>query len=194
MLWFVTKLDIAEPRICDRHGKSIVLPPGTYTYLFRVTEGSLQREPPGELVMEDTPFELRTHLGFVMHAFGNVLVTGLGLGCVVRGLLANPNVQHVTCIENSPDVLKLVGPHMPSERLTIVEDDAFRWVAKNSTRFDCAWHDLWTNRDAGEPHLDFWHMRLLLNCRHTVTRQGAWALNRVAKQRLLKKYKFPWIG
>jgi hypothetical protein len=36
--------------------------------------------------MNDFPQELKKHLDFVLRARGRVLVTGLGLGCVVRGL------------------------------------------------------------------------------------------------------------
>ena len=192
-LWYITKTSLTESTPNVRHGKPVVLPPGCYTFLYRLTDATLYSDPPGEVVMEDTPFELRTHLGFVMRARGRVLVTGLGLGCVIRGLLANPNVQHVTCIENSPDVIKLVGSHMPKERLTIIEADALEWTANNQEQFDCAWHDLWTDRGAGEPHLDHWHATLFMNCRNRVNHQGAWAFDRRAKKVLLKK-GFPWMG
>lgn len=190
-LWYVKKYVYENTRYGNRAGKLVALHPGTYTYLFTLTDSTIQNM--GELVMEDTPFELRTHLGFVMHAYGNVLVTGLGLGCVVRGLLTNPRVEHVTCIENSPDVINLVAPYMPIEGLTIVEADALKWTAKNKQKFDCAWHDLWTNRDKGEPHLDVWHTRLMVNCQQTVKHQGAWALRKEAKSLLIRR-GFPWIG
>lgn len=192
-LWFVHKLNLDKDTLTDRFGKAVMLPCGQYTYLRRLTDATLYDEQPGAVVMEDTPFELQTHLGFVMHAYGDVLVTGLGLGCVIRGLLANPNVEHVTCIENSPDVLKLVAPHMPTERLTIIEADALHWTATNKTAFNCAWHDLWTNREAGEPHLDLWHETMLMYCRGKVNHQGAWAFNRDIKT-LMLRHGFPWMG
>lgn len=192
-LWYVSKTELKNPTKGLR-GKSVVqVLPGTYTHLYRVTDSTMYCDPPGEVVMEDTLFELNTHLGFVMRARGQVLVTGLGLGCVVRGLLANENVEQVTCIENSPDVLKLVAPYIPKERLEIVEADALEWTAKNATKFDCAWHDLWTDRDEGEPHLDIWHTTLLTNLRNTVKSQGAWAYDRRAKE-VLRRRGFPWIG
>lgn len=192
-LWFVHKFTVDKDTLTNRHGKAIVLPAGVYTYLRYLTEATLYDDQPGSVVMEDTPFELATHLGFVMHAHGNVLVTGLGLGCVLRGLLKNPNVNHITCIENSKDVLKLVSPHMPTDRLTIVEADALQWALTNKQQFDCAWHDLWTNREKGEPHLDLWHQRLFMHCRTYVKQQGAWAFDRRAKT-LLRKHGFQWIG
>ncbi len=192
-LWFVHKLKLHKDTLTNRHGKATVLSSGSYTYLRYLTDATLYDEQPGAVVMEDTPFELRTHLGFVIHAHGNVLVTGLGLGCVVRGLLKNPNVAHVTCIENSPDVLKLVGPYMPTERLTIIEADAFQWTATTKQVFDCAWHDLWTNREQGEPHLDIWHASLFETCRGKVKHQGAWGFDRRIKV-LLQRRGFQWIG
>lgn len=192
-LWYIYKIKFTKSTPNFRHSKPVVVPPGDYTFLHRLTDASLYSDPPGECVMEDTPFELSTHLGFVMRAYGQVLVTGLGLGCVVRGLLANRAVGHVTVVENSPDVLKLVAPHMAQDRLTIVEADALEWTVKNKERFDCAWHDLWTNRGAGEPHLDHWHARLLMNCRDTVKYQGAWAMDRLIKKKLVSR-GFHWMG
>lgn len=191
--WYIYKQDIPKPMKSERFGRSVICPAGTITYLRRLTESTKDDWPPGELVMEDTPFELATHLGFVMRAYGKVLVTGLGLGCVTRGLLANPKVEHVTVVENSKEVLKLVAPHMPTEKLAIVEDDAFRFVAHNKQCFDCVWHDLWTNKDEGEPHLDVWHMRLLVESRRFATHQGAWALRKDFKRRMIKG-GFKWMG
>jgi hypothetical protein len=190
-LWFVAKTHLPNGWMRVHEGDYVDTPPGTYTYLRYLTDSTLLSG--GELIMEDTPHELKTHLGFVMQACGKVLITGLGLGCVIRGLLLNPNVEHVTCIENSKDVLKLVSPYMPTERLTVIEAEALEWTAKNKQTFDCAWHDLWTNEEKGEPHLDIWHANLFLNCKRYVKRQGAWAFRKDAKALLVKK-GFPWIG
>lgn len=192
-LWFITKTNLPEAVASVRHAQNVIVPPGTYTHLYRITDSTLHLNPPGEAVMEDTPFELQTHLGFVLNAQGKVLVTGLGLGCVIRGLLVNPNVQHITCIENSRDVLRLVRPYMPEERLTIIEADAVAWTAQNQETFDCAWHDVWTDRDGEEPHLDHWHAKMLMNCRMTIRCQGAWSFDKGIKKLLMSK-GLHWIG
>ncbi len=192
-LWFIQKIDLPKGKLSIHEGEYIDTPPGQYTFLRRITDSTLYNYPPGDVVMEDTPHELKTHLGFVMRAHGTVLITGLGLGCVIRGLLSNPNVEHITCIENSEDVLKLVAPHMPVNRLTIIEADALRWTKQNCQKFTCAWHDLWTDRDNDEPHLDVWHAKLFANCRRAVEHQGAWAFNRAAKE-LLQRKGFSWMG
>lgn len=192
-LWFVHKFHATDTRLAERFGKPVVLPKGVYTYLYCMTEGTMMHNPPGELVMEDTPFELATHVGLVMRAHGKVLVTGLGLGCVVRGLLHNPAVEHVTCIEKSQDVLNLVGPYMPTERLTIVYADALKWAAKNKQVFDVGWHDLWTNRCEGEPHLDRWHLQLMMALRFRVKQQSAWGFRKDVKHLMIRR-GFPWVG
>lgn len=192
-LWNIKKLHLTHYVMTIHREKRAVLPEGDYTYLRRLTEGTMLREPPGEIVMEDTPYELRTHLNFVMRAYGRVLVSGLGLGCVIRGLLANPGVEHITCLENSKEVITMVAPYMPTERLTIIEANALEWTAKNKQPFDFAWHDLWTDQEKGEPHLDSWHTELLINCRQFVKRQGAWAYDRQLKEYLLRQ-GFQWAG
>lgn len=189
-LWFIRKFQYEQ---CE-HINGGTVPQGTYTALFRATEATLHLDPPGEVVMEDTPIELKKHLDFMMRASRNVLVTGLGLGCVVRGLLAKDTVKRIVCIENSNDVLKLIMPHMPKDnRLSIIEAGAVEWTRTNKEKFDYAWHDLWANKEAGDPHLDVIHTQLINNCRKTVKYQGAWGYPRMAK-RWLKKCRIKIVG
>jgi hypothetical protein len=186
--WFVEKTQLKLPQPVSYRGGIRLLSPGIYTALFRMTDSTMMNWPPGEVVMEDTPFELKTHLEFMLKARGSILVTGLGLGCVTRGLLANPAVNHVTCIEKSADVLKLVQPYMPqTNRLSIIHADALEWTTTTTQTFDYAWHDIWSNRDAGEPHLDELHTHLIFNCRDKVRNQGAWKYAREAKRFLAAK-------
>ena len=192
-LWFIVKAQ-TDKVLQEVDGKTTFLPPGLYTHLYRMTEATMDKCPPGVVVMEDTPFELRTHLQFMLRAYGHILVTGLGLGCVVRGLLANETVVHVTVVEKSPDVLKLVAPYMPKERLEIIEADALKWTKKNTRPFDFAWHDLWTNRETGEPHLDLWHTKLIFNCADKVKHQGAWRYHRIAKRWLQRRGRIKLIA
>lgn len=166
-----------------------MLPAGNYTQLFRWTEETLHKI--GELVMHDFPDELNTHLNFMLKAHGEVLITGLGLGCVARGCLENPNVKAITVIERDKDVLKLVLPHcFPNhrERVTIIEDDAIEWAKRNvrlgfADKFDCAWHDIWNDPDKKEPHLAILHTRLLMELGKNIPMQGAWAYPREYRKR-----------
>ena len=186
-LWIIKKTFYDHDEITNWRGKQVILPAGVYTHLIRVTTAKLHLWPPGEVVMEDTPFELNTHLNFMLHACGDVLVTGLGLGCVIRGLLMNPRVNHITCIEKSDNVLNLVAPYIKNDRLTIIKADALNWCKDSHNKFDCAWHDLWTNREDGEPHLDLWHTELFAYCKKKVRFQGAWAYPREFKKAFRNK-------
>lgn len=189
-LWKIHKMTCHKALSIPAHmgGHSLELPPGIYTSLFRVTMATMHGY--GELVMHDFPAEIDTHLGFALAARGQVLITGLGLGCVTRMCLANPNVKHVTVIENSPHVINLVYPHMPAmERLTVIPADATQWVKKTKRKFDCAWHDLWTDEAAGEPHLQTVHMKLICDLAGRVPMQGAWKFPREFRRQMKK-----WAG
>lgn len=181
-LWYIKKVYPPKAQTVTRNGQQYELAPALFTHLFRITDDTLYKHPPGEVVMEDTPLELKRHLEFMLRARGKVLITGLGLGCVVRGCLANPNVEKVVCIEKSSDVLGLVRPYMPQDRLKIVYADALAWTATNKERFDCAWHDIWANKDRGEPDLSLLHTQLIFNCVERVGFQGAWGYLRESKR------------
>ena len=180
-MWSVRKQKIEESTLTMHRGRVCVLNPCTITALRRLT-GSMMHLG-GEVVMEDSPFELRSHLNFMLRAHGRVLVTGLGLGCVVRGLLASPAVEFVICVEKSRSVLELVEPFMPKDRVEIINADALVWTQQDDRVFDCAWHDIWADRDNGDPHLSRFHVELLANCREKVAFQGAWDLPRWVKKR-----------
>ncbi len=143
--------------------------------------------------MEDTPQELNSHLEFMLKAKDKVLVTGLGLGCVIRGMLANGEVEHVTCIERSKDVIGLVAPFMDMDKIEIVQEDALSWVKDSGSEFDCAYHDLWTDRDAGEPMLQMQHTRLVHTLGNRVRFQGAWGIPRSIRRYIKQKFSFGMI-
>jgi hypothetical protein len=120
-----------------------------YTLLWRESWRTLHLPGPGEIVMEDSHHELARHLPIWLNARGRVLVTGLGLGCVVRGLLANPAVTHIDVVEIDPDIIRVVWPEFQrEERCLIREGDALNMTWPPGTFWDYAWHDLWTDRPA----------------------------------------------
>lgn len=154
----------------------------TVTYLWRMTEGSLHTEH-GELVMADHMPELHSHLNFIQKAEGKILVTGLGLGCVVRGLLAKPQVKRVDVVERDETILELVGEHMPKDsRLHIHKADATKFDF--DMEWDFAWHDLWSDPDRAEPHLTVIHSRAMIHFNEQVQHQGAWAMERYVSRLL----------
>jgi hypothetical protein len=113
------------------------VPAGDYTRLMRG----------GQLVMSDTPDEIRDHRSPVREAKdrgGRVLIHGLGLGLVLRQMLALPNVTQVDVVEQSEDVIALVGPiYAGDPRVTIHHADAYEMRWPKGARWSVAWHDIW---------------------------------------------------
>lgn len=108
------------------------LPPGEYSRL-RIAGASAW--------MTDTPAEYRDAVPFIHCARGSVLISGLGLGMVVKAVLKKSDVEHLTVIEVHPGVIALVGPAYQDPRLRIIEADCRTW--KPDRKFDWAWHDIW---------------------------------------------------
>jgi spermidine synthase len=124
--------------------------------------------------MSDTVDEIRDHLGPIRRATGKCLVNGLGLGMVLQGMLNKPEVEHVTAIEISPDVIALVAPHYQErfgDRLTIIQADALVWRPSKGTRFNVVWHDIWD--DMSEDNLPDMH-KLHRSYGRRCDWQGSW--------------------
>lgn len=130
---FQVKADMQAMRLFfDGRG----VPPGQYTRLS-------SKENPAW--MTDTPAEFNDAGGFIFRAGNikdcNVLISGLGLGMVVKALLRKDTIKSITVIELEADVIKLVAPHYPDPRLRVINADAWEW--EPDMKFDIAWHDIW---------------------------------------------------
>lgn len=96
----------------------------------------------GAFSMCDAPFVLRNYVPFLESVAGDVLLTGLGLGCLVHGLLARPAVRSVTVLEWDEDVIALAGPAVRHPRVRLLRADAFTWTPPPGVAFDAAMLDL----------------------------------------------------
>ena len=101
------------------------------------------------------PVEQVTMKEPIRRARGRVLTLGLGLGYFAFHAAEKENVESVTVVERSPDVIRLFReallPHFPhGEKIRIVEDDAFRFAEERATpdAFDFVFSDIW--HDAGD--------------------------------------------
>jgi hypothetical protein len=112
------------------------LPPGGYAVLLVDDAFS----------MCDAPFVLRNYVPFLEAARGDVLLTGLGLGCLVRGLVTSPLVRTVTVLELHRDVLDLVGVHHGWPGVELVHADALAWTPPPGRRYDWAMLDIADDR------------------------------------------------
>lgn len=158
--------------------------PGHTTCLYRWTDATLHQDH-GECVMSDDPRELRKHLPILLKAEGRVLVTGLGLGCVVRGLLACPGVGWIDVVEIDRRIIDMVAPSIEDVRVDIHHGDALTLDWPAGSRWDFAWHDIWHEN----PDTQVLHAKLLDRYDPMVGQQGAWGFPRYFKriwpQRLL---------
>lgn len=170
----------AEDDLLRKSGLFIVGWPD-YTLLYHtlpMDESNMHISRPQDVVMEDSQRELSRHLPIWLKACGRVLITGLGLGCVVRGLLANPDVDHVDVVEQDADILRVIGAEFADPRVTLHHGDA--QTIDLEGRWDYAWHDLWTS--AGGYELTLQHAKLLHRFRDRCGPQGAWAFPRFMKR------------
>jgi hypothetical protein len=160
-----------------------------YTFL-RWTDHAAAR-PTWQIVMDDSAHELRRHLPIWLAARGCVLITGLGLGCVVRGLLAKPDVEHIDVVELDRGILDVVGAEFSgTSRVTLFHGDALRIKWPAGTRWDFAWHDLWIEQGG----LQFLHAELLHRYRHRCGAQGAWAFPRGVARLYAAHLNFEVLG
>lgn len=148
-------------------------PVGDYTGLYHCDN----------VIMSDTPDEIRDHMSFIHRATGNVLINGLGIGMVLQAVLNKPEVTHVTVIEISSDVISLVAPHYQNQfgdRLTIIENDALKYKPPKGIRYNAIWHDIWPN--ICTDNLE--EMKILhRKYGHCCNWQGSWS------KELLKRYQ-----
>lgn len=97
----------------------------------------------GGLLMSDTSMEKRTNIEFVRNAYGDVLIGGLGLGMIVLAIQDKPDVNNITIIEKSEEVISLITQQVNfNEKVNIIRDDVFTWKPGKGRRFDCIYMDI----------------------------------------------------
>jgi hypothetical protein len=104
----------------------------------------------GELMMTDTPHEVRTCAHPMLHCEGDVLIAGLGLGMILIPVLRSSGVTRVTVIEKYQDVVDVIVPHLrkvltndEQKKLHIIVEDIFEWKPPKGALYDCIWFDIW---------------------------------------------------
>ena len=105
-----------------------------------------------------TPVDLDTCAEAIRAARGRVVTFGLGLGYYAYMASEKAEVESVTVVEKSPEVIKLFKNHiLPKfthpEKLNIVEADAFEYAEKvmPTENFDLAFVDTWRDASDGAP-------------------------------------------
>lgn len=111
--------------------------PGTYTMLL---------DEFNNIVMSDTPMEIKTNDEFIKAAHGDVLIAGLGLGVVLLEIQKKPEVTSIVVVEKFRDVISLVKSKLPlSDKVKIVSGDIHDWNPQAKSKFDVIYLDIWTN-------------------------------------------------
>lgn len=105
-----------------------------------------------------TPVDLDTCEEAIAAASGRVVTFGLGLGYYAYMASEKPQVESVTVVELSSDVISLfkehILPKMPNaHKIKIVNADAFEYAEKvmPSEHFDLAFFDTWRDASDGAP-------------------------------------------
>ena len=155
------------------------LPPGEFTCLRVLYDH--QWWP----VMIDSPIEYDDHAELFEHARGRVLLHGLGLGCAVSALLANPEVEHIDVVEQNADVIALIAPYYVGYPVAIHHASCLDDIWPDDARWNYVWHDIWT--EVAEENLEdetaehgISYGRLAEMFAGRADRQGAWAFEIVA--------------
>ena len=105
-----------------------------------------------------TPVDLDTCEDAIARAHGRVVTFGLGLGYYAYMVSEKENVESVTVVEKSEDVIKLFKTYiLPQfthpEKVRIVNEDAFLYAEHTMPceRFDVAFVDTWRDASDGAP-------------------------------------------
>ena len=105
-----------------------------------------------------TPVDLDTCDDAIAAASGKVVTFGLGLGYYAYMVARKPEVNSITVIEKSPDVIRLFERHIlpyfeHPEKLRIICADAFEYAEHTmpSERYDFAFVDTWRDASDGAP-------------------------------------------
>ena len=95
----------------------------------------------GDIWMSNTLMEVATHQQAIKKAKGNVLVAGLGLGMFLTAIKDKKEVKKITVIENSQEVIELVGKYYQDEKIQIINEDICDF--NTDEKFDLIWLDIW---------------------------------------------------
>ena len=105
-----------------------------------------------------TPVDLDTSDEAIDAAHGKVITFGLGLGYYAYMCQRKPEVESITVVERSRDVIKLFKTYiLPQfehpEKVIIIEDDAFLYAEEKMPKegYDLAFVDTWRDASDGYP-------------------------------------------
>ena len=94
-------------------------------------------------IMSNTPMEEYTNKDFIINAFGDVLIGGLGIGMIILPLQDKSNVKSITIVEKNKDIIYMISNQLNfNSKVSIVNDDIFTYKPINN-KYDCIYIDIW---------------------------------------------------
>lgn len=195
------KIDVPAGKVGNMAVEKFTVPDTISNFVFRLRRYGVDRMPsPGDFTklveyetddengntiwMSDTRAELQDHL-VVMERMEydfceRVLINGLGLGAVLQGALSFPHIKHIDVVEQSKEVIDLVGRHYAKDpRVHLCWVDAYKATWPASEEWDVIWHDIW-------PHISTTNIpgmaSLFKKYRDRCGWQGFWALEQSRAQ------------
>ena len=104
----------------------------------------------GKVWMSVTPMELESQAIHVAAATGQVLVYGLGMGVAAYNMALKEDVERVTVIERSNEVIDMILHNSDvgeMDKITIAPGDAFDY--ESVKEYDFAYADIWRRLGSG---------------------------------------------
>ena len=119
---------------------------GEFPYLA-LTEGN-------NVWMSLNPNEIETMKPYIKKAKGNVLVLGLGMGYVPYMISLKDEVKSITIVEKDKEIIDLFKKNLlplfvNKNKITIIEDDAIKYLNRKDVRYDYIFADLWHDAEDG---------------------------------------------
>lgn len=114
----------------------------------------------GSAWMSVTPNEINTMKEPVRKASGKVLTLGLGMGYYTYMVSLKDDVESITVVEKSRDVIDLFNEYiLPQfshpEKVTVICDDAFKYIDSiKDGEFDFCFADIWKGNNDILPYLE----------------------------------------
>lgn len=114
--------------------------PDMYYYPGKYKELTYKKQ----VIMSNTQMERKTHILAINKAKGNVLVAGLGLGMFIYNIKDKDDVESITVIEKSKEVIEMVSKYFKDcKKIKIINQDIFEY--KPEICFDFAFFDIWND-------------------------------------------------
>ena len=96
------------------------------------------------IIMSDTPMELKTNLDAIYNSHGKVLIGGLGIGAILLLIQSKKEVDSILIIEKYQEIIDLIKPHLPlNNKVKIICSDINDFIP--TEEFNTIYFDIWND-------------------------------------------------